>query len=277
MSKFSFSKTPPPIVLMTDFGIHDHYVGVMKGVIAGICQESSVIDLTHNIDPQDVTAGAFVLSASHTYFPQDTIFTCVIDPGVGTSRDVVCARIDGRTYLAPDNGLLSVVAARADDVRYVAAENEKYMLKDAPGSQTTFDGRDVFASVAAHLADGVSLDKMGTAMPRIKDLELPHPVKTTSGMLTGEIIYVDQFGNLITNISVATLQATFRTSLEHIKVHAGDELIDGVSESYAETEEGELLALISSNGYLEIAANQGSAAEKLGCERGDEVRTSTHG
>ncbi len=277
MRKFGFHKVPPPIVLMTDFGIHDHYVGVMKGVIAGICQEASVIDLTHNIDPQDVTAAAFVLSASHNYFPEDTIFTCVVDPGVGTERDVVCARIDERTYLAPDNGLLSVVAARADEVTYIAVENEEYTLNQAPGSQTTFDGRDVFASVAAHLADGVSREELGAPMPKIKDLELPHPVKTTSGMLTGEIIYVDQFGNLITNISVATLQATFRTSLERIKVHVGDDLIDGISDGYADTDEGELVAVISSNGYLEVAANQGSAAETLGCERGDEVRTSTHG
>lgn len=277
MRKISFHKTPPPIALLTDFGTSDQYVGVMKGVIANICPEARIIDLSHHIDPQDVTQAAFLLASSQDFFPQDTIFTCVVDPGVGTDRPIVCASFNDRMYLAPDNGLLSIVAAEHDENSFYAVENSEYFLSGAEGCRTTFDGRDVFAPVAAHLADGVSPEELGSPMARIKDLKLPHPVKTASGILAGQIIHVDQFGNLITNISAATLQATFRAPLRSIKVRVGGETVDGISPSYAEAEEDELVAVISSGGYLEVAVNQGSAAERLGCRRGDEVRTSVRG
>jgi hypothetical protein len=277
MRKLSFHRTPPPIALLTDFGTSDHYVGVMKGVIAGICPEARIIDLSHHVRRQDVTQAAFLLSASYSYFPDDTIFACVVDPGVGTDRDVVCARFQKRLFVAPDNGLLSILESENDMDSLYTVENDEYLLQGQEGSRTTFDGRDVFAPAAAHLADGVDPDDLGPPRGRLKDLSLPHPVKTAAGMLNGQIIHVDQFGNLITNISAATLQATFRTSLQKVKVRIGGQTIDGISRGYADAEEGEVLALISSSGYLEVAVNQGSATDKLGCSRGDEVRTSVRG
>jgi hypothetical protein len=227
-----------------------------------------VIDLSHNVKPQDVTGAAFLLSSSYMFFPEKTVFVCVVDPGVGSERNVICMEVEGRIFLAPDNGLLSVIVNQKGAKSLHVVEKEEYFLHDV---SSTFHGRDIFAPVAAHICEGVKVSELGRRISNINNLRLPRPMKTAAGVLNGEFIYVDQFGNLISNISVATLQATFRTSYSRIDVHVGDTVINGISDSYSEADEGECLALIGSSGYLEVAVNKGSAAKKLGCGRGDGI------
>ncbi len=268
MAKFGFHKSAPLLALLTDFGERDSYVGTMKGVIHSICEEVRIVDLTHKVKNQDVTGAAFVLGSSYKYFPDKTIFVCVVDPGVGGKRDILCMEADRRIFLAPDNGLLSILQAEGKAGTIRTVQNEDLWLTDI---STTFHGRDIFAPVAAHLANGIDLHSIGPKRSRIRNLKLPRPVKTAGGTLKGEIIYVDQFGNLITNVGAATLQTNLRGSRENQTISVAGSTIKGISRNYSEVEEGELVALIGSSGYLEIAANKGSAAEKLGCGRGAEL------
>ncbi len=268
MARFSISRSVPPIVLLTDFGFKDSYVGVMKGVIRGICRDADIIDLSHNIMPQDVAEAAFVLSASYRYFPEGTIFACVVDPGVGTDRAVLCMKADRRVFLAPDNGLLSVIAEQAEGVEVRKVTAEEYFLKD---TSVTFHGRDIFAPVAARLAEGLEASKLGPAVGNLRKLHLPHPVRTADGSLRGEIVYIDQFGNLITNIQRPTLARSFSVPADRIIVRVKGREIQGVSATYEDREEGELVALMGSSGYLEVAVNRGSAARALECEKGEGV------
>ncbi|MFO8008473.1 MAG: SAM-dependent chlorinase/fluorinase [Candidatus Brocadiia bacterium] len=271
MPRFSLRKQPPPIVLLTDFGYKDSYVGVMKGVIRGICAEADVLDLSHNIVPQDVAEAAFVLAASYRYFPTDSIFTCVVDPGVGTTRAVLCMKANEQTFLAPDNGLLSVIAdeAEPEEIRRVTAQ--EYYLES---QSATFHGRDIFAPVAAHLADGLSTEKLGPMARHIQHLQLPNPVRAADGSLRGEIIYIDQFGNLITNIRQSTIERSFSVPPDELEVTVKRRSMKGLAGTYADRPPGELMALVGSSGYLEAAVNKGSAAQVLGCEKGDTVTLS---
>ncbi|MHC4591623.1 MAG: SAM hydrolase/SAM-dependent halogenase family protein [Planctomycetota bacterium] len=268
MARFSLHRAAPSIVLLTDFGFKDSYVGVMKGVVRRICRGAEVIDLSHNIMPQDVAEAAFVLAASYRYFPEETIFVSVVDPGVGTDRAVLCMRANRQVFLAPDNGLLSVIAEESgrEEVRIVSAE--QYFLKDA---SSTFHGRDIFAPVAAHLAAGLEPAKLGPVVQHIQKLRLPRPVRCVDGSFRGEIIYIDQFGNLITNIRRDTVLRSFSVPEDRVAVGIKRRSVCGISKAYADSEDGELLALIGSSGYLEVAVNRGSAAQVLGCEKGDTV------
>jgi len=269
MARIGFRKDPLPIIaLLTDFGSKDHYVGVMKGVIHGICRDAHVVDLSHNVSSQDITEAAFVLRSSYRYFPPGTVFVCVVDPGVGSRRAIVCLRANGQLFLAPDNGLLSVVASDSAPEGIYAVEDERFFLK--PVSRT-FQGRDIFAAVAAHLCAGVDPAELGPPLARVQALRLPRPVKTAGGTLRGEVIYIDHFGNLITNISDSILQTAFRGPRDRVEVSVKAHSIRGVSASYSEVEKGRLLALVGSSGYLEVAANEGSAAEMLGCRKGDRI------
>jgi hypothetical protein len=268
MARFGFGRQVPAIVLLTDFGFKDSYVGVMKGVIRGICRGAEIIDLSHNIMPQDVAEAAFVLAAAYRYFPEETIFVNVVDPGVGTDRPIIYMRANDQAFLAPDNGLLSVVAEEAEpaEMRKVAAE--QYFLKEP---STTFHGRDIFAPVAAHLAAGLEPEKLGPVVRRVRRLRLPRPVRAADGSLRGEIVYIDQFGNLITNMSRGTLERSLEVPLREVEVTVKRRKVEGLSRAYGEVDEGELVALIGSSGYLEVAVNLGSAAQFLGCEKGDTV------
>jgi hypothetical protein len=272
--QFFHQKQSPPIVLLTDFGFRDSYVGVMKGVIRTICRGAEIIDLSHNIMPQDVAEAGFVLSASFRYFPPETIFTCVVDPGVGTERAVLYMRAGGQVFVAPDNGLLSIIEDEVgrEEVRKVT--NSKYFLEEP---SYTFHGRDIFAPVAAYLADGLEPSELGPEQRYIRNLRLPRPVRAADGSLRGEIIYIDKFGNLVTNIRAATLQRNVPAPEKDLEVLVKRREVKGLSKAYAEKEEGELMALIGSSGYLEIAVNQGSAADMLGCEKGDSVTLTMDG
>lgn len=266
---------PPRIItLTTDFGLSDAYVGVMKGVILGINPRVQVVDITHAIPPQDVHEAAFLIHSAHRYFPQDTIHIIVVDPGVGSSRNAIVCQTDNASFVCPDNGVLSYLLQGnlqgnlQDSPAFQATtiENAAYLL---PQVSNTFHGRDIFAPVAAHLSLGVSLAALGIPVHNLVQLPIPK-MQITGDTLTGQIIKVDSFGNLITNISQSDFVAFTETDSFYV-IQAGDARITRLNRAYAESDIGEPLAIIGSFGLLEIAVNHGSAAEHLGLKRGDTV------
>lgn len=249
-----------PITLTTDFGLTDWFVGTMKGVIASIAPEIRVIDITHGIEPGDIVGGAFALAAATKFFPEGTIHVAVVDPGVGSARLAVAAQCSGQIFVAPDNGLLSLVVPEgAGDVRIHRIENERLFLH--PVSRT-FHGRDVFAPVAAHLSRGLPLSEVGSPTSTIVRLALPGKRETTDGFL-GEVVYVDRFGNAITSIS--------ETSRACRVVELADGTRMPVAGCYADVPVGAPVAIFGSSGRLEIAINGGDAARTLGLRRGTRI------
>ena len=263
------------ITLLTDFGTTDPYAGMMKGVIASVCPRAAVVDITHEIAPQDVAGAADILDYAHTCFPAGTIHVAVVDPGVGGQRAVIAVEAGDYTFLAPDNGLLGPVLERLAVKRAVRVENEAFFRH--PVSRT-FHGRDIFAPVAGHLAGGIDLDDLG---PRIKAdelirLSLPVP-EVADGRVAGVVVGIDRFGNLITNIDRDCIErAIIGSASGRIEVSIGGHRIFHLSETYAAAEPGELLALIGSRGRLEISVNQGSAQAFCDASRGDRVRVLPH-
>ena len=269
----------PPIVLTTDFGLADPYVGVMKGVVLGINPGATLIDLSHQIQPQNVVQAAFVLGSSYRFFPADSIHAAVVDPGVGTSRRALLLVTPHGRFLAPDNGVLSHVlrdflhdppeqegtVAIPDGLEAYNLTNSGYWLN--PVSQT-FHGRDVFAPVAAYLSLGVSPQALGQPANEMAWLPAPQPVHR-GNTIQGEIINVDHFGNLVTNIPASALAG------DGLQVSVKGRSISGLSQSYhggARPSRGGLVALVGSYGLLEIAVRDGSAAQALEAGVGETVR-----
>ncbi len=297
----------PPIVLTTDFGLTDAYVGVMKGVILNINPRATIIDLTHDIQPQNLAQASFVLGVNYPYFPPDTIHVAVVDPGVGTERRALLLVTPEARFLAPDNGLLSHVLKG-----YLAAAPDPSELEPGAGAELkpepglipappgltayelanpryrlnpvshTFHGRDVFAPAAAHLSRGISPQRLGQPVTRLVWQPPPEPAVRGNALL-GAVIYADRFGNLITNIPAADLPAGRRNAASVI-VEIGPHRISGLSRTFhdgaadagapnpARSDGAALLALIGSNGYLELAVRDGNAAQALGLGAGAPVR-----
>ncbi len=246
--------TPNKLIsLLTDFGLQDGYVGAMHGVIYSICPEARIVDLTHGVPPQNVEAAAFLLRAHSRYFPHGTIHVAVVDPGVGSSREIILAVDDRYFYLAPDNGLLTFLQGRPG-VRFYAANNPDYWL---PAVSNTFHGRDIFAPLAAHLASGVAIEAM--FRPKKQIHPLPEAEAEDAGHeIRGRVIYHDRFGNLITNISRASVGERVPQM-----VLFGDELRLPLVNSYASVPVNAPLAIWGSFDYLEIAVNHGNAAQEF--------------
>lgn len=255
------------ITLTSDFGYADNFVGVMKGVILSIAPTARIVDLGHDITRGDIRHGAFVLLSGSKYFPLGTLHVAVIDPGVGTERRIICVEAGGQLFLGPDNGLLSWVTAKQGRTRVIHVTRKELFL---PQISLTFHGRDVFAPVAAHLARDMKPEDLG---PVISDMqELPFPeVRKQDGSLVGEIIYEDRFGNLVSNIEQEALAGV---DVKKVVVTAGQTTIRGLSRTYGSGREGQLLALVGSPGYLEIAVNEGLASEVTGLDIGDAVTVS---
>jgi S-adenosylmethionine hydrolase len=251
----------PLITLTTDFGLQDSFVGTMKGVILGIVPDARLVDLTHDVPPQDVRAGTYALYVAYRYFPAQTIHLAVVDPGVGSTRRAVAVRTSWGTFVAPDNGLLSLVLSRETVHQAVVLENPAYQL---PRVSHTFHGRDVFAPAAAHIARGVPLPELGPAITDLVTFPVSRPNRREN-TLTGHIIYVDRFGNLVTDVTEADLTSSL------VAVEAGAQRIVGLSDAYAAAFPGEALALIGSAGHLEIAVREGHAGRVLGLSVGDLV------
>lgn len=260
----------PVIALLTDFGVDDHFVGVMKGAILGIAPDAAVIDICHRVSPQAIDEAAYLLECAYPYFPPGTIHVIVVDPGVGTERRAVAAEAAGQTFLAPDNGVLTPVIERGLD-RAVALTESRFWLGDR---SATFDGLAVFAPTAAHLARGVAVTELGPAVAPDTLIRLPSPEITpgTPELLT-RIVHIDHYGSLVTEVTSAALD-TWLAGREPtgLVIEAGPAPIHGLARTFSDAQPGEPLALWGSGGRLEIAVNRGSAAAALGLRRGDVVR-----
>jgi S-adenosylmethionine hydrolase len=263
MTKQNNPKRANLIALLTDFSWHNWYLGVMKGVIKGINPEVRIIDLCHDVSSQDVREGGFILSNSFDYFPPGTIFLCVIDPGVGTKRKNLVVETKDHFFVAPDNGILSSVFERAKVEKAYYVEPGKYTL---PVKGATFFGRDVFAPIAAHLSLGVPPEKIGEELASVLTVPAIRPFLNDAGEISGRAVYVDTFGNIITNIAEDFIESIYPAGAvwDKISVRLAGRRIKGVGRYYAQGEEGMLIALINSWGYLEIAVNKGSAWRELG-------------
>ncbi len=251
----------PTIVLLTDFGSKDYFVGVMKGVIYSINPLARIVDLTHEIEPQNVRQAAFVLWASRKYFPEDSIFVNVVDPGVGSKRKIVCGSIDGQLFVAPDNGLLDYVAAEAGEIQLHEAVNYRYFRNDV---STTFHGRDIFAPLSAHLSRGVKLNEVGDrfSYPKIARFYS----KIEKGKNVGRVVYVDRFGNVFT--SFLWNDELFENN---VTVKVGTKLIRKFYASYSISPTKAVVGIKGSSGLLELAINLGSAAKALRTSIGQKV------
>ncbi|NJK40145.1 MAG: SAM-dependent chlorinase/fluorinase [Oscillatoriales cyanobacterium RM2_1_1] len=305
---------PPIITLLTDFGISDVYVGIMKGVIAGVNPELGVIDLTHEIPPQNLIAARFCLMNAIPYFPVGTIHIAVVDPGVGTRRRAIALRIPQGFLVGPDNGLFSGVIERviqeksAEAVEVVELTNPRYWRDPHPSA--TFQGRDIFAPVGAYLASGIPLERFGHPLDptTLVSLGQPQPEITESG-IEGCIQYIDQFGNIVTNISGDHVQGkTWFVAIRDLSPEEmaeksrqkkkkkdkdkekskKEKILNGAqpdvglqtlvsrmipgSKTYGDVQPGQLVALVGSHGWIEIAANQGSAQAQLALDWGERVQ-----
>lgn len=252
------------VTLTTDFGLADHFVGVMKGVILGINPSARIVDISHQISPFEIPEAGFLIAQAWRYFPKRTVHVVVVDPGVGTLRRPILAEVGGHCFLAPDNGVLSMIfAAGPHKVRAVTAE--KYFLK--PLSRT-FHGRDIFAPVAAQLSRGASPARFGKLIRDYARQEFYNPVRTGKRIWSGTILKIDRFGNLITNLQFAEFPAV---ATRPFLMQVGAEAVCRFARTYAECPSGELCLIEGSSGYLEVAMNQASAARRLGCAVGAPV------
>ncbi|MGD9022552.1 MAG: SAM-dependent chlorinase/fluorinase [Deltaproteobacteria bacterium] len=268
----SHKKNIPIITLLTDFGLQDEYIGVMKGVILSMNPDVRVVDITHYIPRHDVRRAALVLATSFGYFPKGSIHVAVVDPGVGGERKIICLKQEGHFFLAPDNGLLTMVIKDEKVQKVCMVSNDKYFLEPV---SDTFHGRDIFAPVAAHLSKGVDMGRIGREISPedLLRLDIEVPFVSAGVELVGTIVSVDRFGNLVTNID----QATFERFKHHAKsaqvmVRLGRFTIKGVSKSYDAVKVGSPLAIFGSRRLLEISLNQGDAQGHFKAKIGQTVK-----
>ena len=247
------------ITLTTDFGEADHYIACMKGVILQIAPATRIVDVTHTISPHNVVHGAFILRQIFDCFPDGTIHVAVVDPGVGSSRRLIAARYGGQIVLAPDNGLVSLIHRDFVLSELRVIENSRMFRGEI---SPTFHGRDILAPVAAHLSRGVTLEPVGPIIDRLEILNLDEVRPLPDGGLEGQVLYVDHFGNLITNISSAEL-GQLGDAGPHMNVHVGPLRVGPLRYTYGDVNPGEIVAIIGSSGMLEVAINQGNAAAQL--------------
>ena len=272
----------PIITLITDFGTADGYVGAMKGVLLSTCSQASLVDITHSIPPQDVYHAAFTLYNATPHFPPETIHLVVVDPGVGTTRRAVALRSGEMFYVAPDNGILALVTRDRPVEAAVSLDNPAFHRLGGAASDT-FHGRDLFAPAAAHLASGVPLMELGSPISEWVSLPFPSPFLRSPHDLVGEVLYLDHFGNAITNLGVLRWR---EQELDYAPIEepggpplslSGDPTIEcrgylfGLCRTYGDVEPGMPLALIGSSGFLEIAIRDGSAGDSLEIRPGDVV------
>ncbi len=264
----------PVVAFLTDFGLRDGYVGVMKGVVLGIAPQAQLIDITHDISPQDIAAGAWVLGTSYHYFPLGTVYTCVVDPGVGSARRPIAVRAGDWFFVGPDNGLLSYVLMEQTIYEAVVLSSPAYHL---PQVSATFQGRDLFAPAAAHLARGVALRDLGVLIDpsslRLLDLKY---ASRQEGRIEGHIVYIDHFGNLITNIPASMVPDLFSCAAIQLTFSSQQTIVTERRRFFAEHSAQDKLAAypfvyIDSAGYVGIARQNGNAAATLGVRVGDVI------
>jgi len=253
------------IALLTDFGTRDHYAGTMKGVALGICPDATLIDITHDVPAHDVLAGALELAAAYKYFPAGTVFLVVVDPGVGSARRGIAAESGDFKFVAPDNGVLTAVLDEHPAKKIVELSERRYAR---PTVSRTFEGRDRFAPAAAWLAKGIELSALGRSAAAVHHLDIPQPT-VDEDHVVGEVLRVDRFGNLITNIDRRTFD---KVSTGPLDIRIGSFQVSKVISTYADAGPGDICALFGSSDHLEIAANGASASDALNLGRGAPVQ-----
>lgn len=255
---------PSIITLTTDFGIKDHYVGVLKAVLLSIAPDVRLVDISHQIPPQDIMAGAWVVRNSAMLFPPDSVHLVVVDPGVGTSRKPIAIKIKDQYFVGPDNGIFSLIA---DQYEYSGVElNHAKFWRPSPSN--TFHGRDIFAPVAAHLANGVELEDLGDPIEKLETYRWAVPISDKDGV-QGWIVHIDHFGNLISNIPESMIRKAGADA--NLKIYVGNTIFDTIVNTFGDVPDGEPAAYIGSSGVLEIAINKGDAREMLGVEKGAQI------
>ncbi len=251
------------ITLTTDFGLADGYVGAMKGVILRIAPSTTVVDISHNISPQDIREAAYVIYAAYRYFPPRTVHVVVVDPGVGGKRRAIALSAGGFYFVSPDNGVLSYVLAKEKVEEIVELTNPRFHLPDV---SKTFHGRDIFAPVAAHLALGAPLGALGEPLEEFITFPLPKPKTLQGGKILAHVIHVDRFGNLITDVESKEI----RGKSDEAVIEIAGRRIEGIKRTFSEVEPGEPVAYIGSTGHLEIAIRDRNASSEFGTEAGEE-------
>jgi S-adenosylmethionine hydrolase len=251
------------VAMISDFSYSDNYVGIMKGVIRSISHFADIIDITHGVEPGNIQSAAYSLGSAYKFFPKNTVFLCVVDPKVGTARNAIAIETENYFFVAPDNGILSPIIKSEKIISSVILNNEKYHLKN---KSNTFHGRDIFAPVAAYISIKVELAELGEpTTPRcltiLDDIE---PTVNDDGV-SGKIIHIDSFGNLVTNVNADDLKK------KDIRILVADYEINGISNTYADVKENELLAYIGSSGMIEIASNKANAKQITGLKNGSSI------
>lgn len=250
------------IALLTDFGTKDYFVGAMKGTILSINPNSQIADITHEIEPQNVKFASFILRACYKDFPKKTIFTAVVDPGVGSERRAILVETDDYFFVAPDNGLLSFVFNETKNFRVFELANKKFFAENI---SATFHGRDIFAPVAAHLSNGIPANEFGREIFDFVRFEENKPHKISENEIEAEIIQIDRFGNLITNLKKVDLPEKFVLEI-------GDKQIETLRSYFAEAKNGEVFMIFGSAGFLEVVAFQDSAENLLQIQIGWKIK-----
>ena len=256
------------ITLTTDFGVSDHYVGAMKGVVYSINPSAKVVDISHAVSSYDILDGALTIAQAYSYFPPDTIHVVVVDPGVGSARRPIVARTEKYFFVAPDNGVLSLAFEREQRVHVHEITSEHYFLQ--PVSQT-FHGRDVFAAVAGWLSKGVEFFNLGSEITDYVRFRMPRPTRGENGAIQGVVLKVDKFGNVVTNISPQDAPQLFAAEPPPFKILISKHEITSMKRAYTDGAPGEVFGMLGSMGFLDLSTNRGSAARALEVGKGTEV------
>jgi S-adenosyl-L-methionine hydrolase (adenosine-forming) len=264
----------PIVTFTTDFGHNDHFVGTVKGVILNIVPEAEIVDISHAVQSFDIFDGALTIAQAYSYFPAETVHMVVVDPGVGTERRPLLVKTEKHIFVAPDNGVLSLVYGREERLHVREITADHYYLQ--PVSRT-FHARDIFAPVAAYLAKGVADEKFGEIITDFVRFNAPKPKSVDGTTLKGVVLKVDRFGNLITNITPQDAPMLFQLDPLPFKVIVGKREITEIKSVYAEGAPGEVFGILGSMGYLEIATNRGSAVQLVGSGKGSEVKVLLQG
>ena len=260
---------PPVITLTTDFGTSDHFVGVMKGVILGICPEAAIVDISHEVAPFQIQQGAFLIAQAWRWFPKGSVHVVIVDPGVGSSRRPVLMEAGGHRFIAPDNGVLAMVANNVEKLAVREITNTKLWL---PAVSRTFHGRDVFAPSAAHLAAGRRPASFGKVIDDYHKSDFCKPQRTGRRIWSGAVLHVDRFGNLIANFHLRDFPDIRKRPFT---LTAGTAVIEVLLGTYADASPGEIFALEGSSGFVEISARESSAARALGLTSGSPLELVT--
>ncbi len=258
----------PIITLTTDFGLNDHYVGAVKGVILDINPDAQIIDICHSVQAFDVLDGALSIAQAYSYFPAGTVHVVVVDPGVGTARRPIILSTERHHFVAPDNGVLSLIYGREERVHVRHVTGEHYFLQPL---SNTFHARDIFAPVAAYLAKGVDSEKFGEEIEDFVRFNAPRPKPVDQKTLRGVVLKVDRYGNMITNITPEDAPMIFGENPSPFKIVVGKREVTEIKNVYADGAPGEVFAILGSMGYLEISANRAAAAQLVGSGKGTEV------